>query len=254
MGLEMFSAPGSLGSSSFGETRLWRATHGNKLKNDMMRDSIKLWKELEQESGEELLIQFPVLTMGSMNNEDYLDVIKQFPGHPTMTPVEISENFPALQNIPADYEGILHCEGGIVKAKKALNAACDLAQYKYGAEVKFDSKVLKITSNSCTLENGETYTAKNIIICAGAYSKTFDKEKVSHKREIEYLVFDDVEGLPKGIIEFDSNGNEYYGMVDGEKLDRYKIGQFSTRSLENMVSYFNTRLPGKACSFRYIHP
>ena len=106
----MFSRPGSLGTSSFGETRLWRVTHGKEWKNKMMRAAITLWKELEKDSGEELLLKFPVLTMGSLKSQDYQEVSRQYLEHPKLLPNEITKMFPALQNIPEDYEGILHEE------------------------------------------------------------------------------------------------------------------------------------------------
>ena len=103
-------------------------------------------------------------------------------------------------------------------------------------------------------KNGETYYADNIVVSAGAYSKEFDPEKISHKREIEYHVFGSTEGLPGGIIEFDEFGNEFYGMVDGENLDHYKMGEFGPRSIKSMVDYFRNRLPDKFDKIKYIHP
>lgn len=108
LGLEMYSRPGSMGTSSFGETRLWRITHGSKFKNDMMKEALKLWKEMEELSGEKLTSQFPVLTMGSVHSRDFQNVVGQFPADVLMTPSEITEMFPALQNIPDDYKGLLN--------------------------------------------------------------------------------------------------------------------------------------------------
>jgi hypothetical protein len=61
----MNPASGFIGSSSFGETRLWRNSHGMKVKNDMMREAVELWKEVERESGQTFLLWTPVLTIGS---------------------------------------------------------------------------------------------------------------------------------------------------------------------------------------------
>ena len=49
LGIEQFSRPGAIGSSSFGVTRLWRTTHELKFRNDMMKDAKVLWKELEED-------------------------------------------------------------------------------------------------------------------------------------------------------------------------------------------------------------
>jgi len=69
----------------------------NKWKNDMMRDAVKMWKELEKESGTELIVQFPVLTMGSTQSKTYQDIADQFPNIPKLSPQNISEKFPALK-------------------------------------------------------------------------------------------------------------------------------------------------------------
>lgn len=55
LGIDMASKPGAIGTSSYGETRIWRVTHSEKIKNDMMRSSMELWKEIEDATGEELL-------------------------------------------------------------------------------------------------------------------------------------------------------------------------------------------------------
>ena len=69
----------------------------NKWKNDMMRDAVKMWKELEKESGTELIVQFPVLTMGSTQSKTYQDIADLFPNIPKLSPQNISEKFPALK-------------------------------------------------------------------------------------------------------------------------------------------------------------
>ena len=122
LGIEQFSRPGAIGSSSFGVTRLWRTTHEFKFRNDMMRDAIGLWKELEEESGEKLMHTFPVLTMGSVNAKFFKDILEQVPGQKLMSSVEISEMYPALKNIPAHYKGFVNSESGVLKARNALNA------------------------------------------------------------------------------------------------------------------------------------
>jgi hypothetical protein len=67
LGIEMAPKPGFIGTSSFGDTRLWRITHGQKIKNQMMKDALILWNQIEKESGYQLIVQTPVLTIGSDN-------------------------------------------------------------------------------------------------------------------------------------------------------------------------------------------
>jgi len=174
LGLEQFSKPGAIGSSSFGETRLWRTTHDMKFRNDMMKDALKEWKELEEESGEELLVHTPVLTLGSIHAQFFKDVLDQFPDKELMTPEEISKKFPALKNIPEDYKGFLHDECGIVRARKALLTTKAMAE-KHGAKLIFNTKVTKISKNEVQTEDGTTYRGKNVVVSCGAYTLPFTK-------------------------------------------------------------------------------
>ena len=220
----------------------------------MMRDAMKLWRDLEKETGEELLVQFPLLTMGSVDNEDFKLVAEQYPDATLLTPEEITTKFPALKNIPSDYKGMINEDCGIVRARKALDVVSKLAQDKYGAKLLFNTKVTNTTKNQVTTEDGTTYTGKHVVIAAGAYSNDFDEKKPSKRREIEYIVFDDPSDMPKGIIEFTNDGNEFYGMLDGDNLDRYKMGEFFQRTIASMAQYFRTRLPDKFDRIKYVHP
>jgi len=94
----------------------------------------------------------------------------------------------------------------------------------------------------------------NVVVSAGVYSKQFNQTQTCEKREIEYYVFDNIEGMPGGILEFDKNDNEYYGMLDGKNLDQFKIGEFAARNLNSMVKYLKDRLPDKFETILYVHP
>lgn len=162
LGIEQYSRPGHIGTSSFGETRLWRTTHDVKIRNDMMWDSLPLWKELEEESGEKLVLTFPVLTIGV--GKFFNDIIEQFPDAPLMTPEEITEQFPTLANIPSNYKGLLNQDGGIVKARLAMLSAKKLAEEKYGATLLFNTKVKNVKKDSVTTFDGTTYSAKSVVV------------------------------------------------------------------------------------------
>ena len=61
LGIEKAPKEGFIGTSSFGETRMWRESHMDKFKNDMMKDALPMWEELEKESGKELLSMHLIL-------------------------------------------------------------------------------------------------------------------------------------------------------------------------------------------------
>lgn len=164
LGLEQYTRPGSIGTSSYGETRLWRNTHPEKIRNDMMREAVPLWEELQEEAGVKLLYRLPVLTIGSVNSDFFKDVMVQFTPEDLMTPGEITEKYPALQNIPDDYKGILTDMGGIVKSRLALEAARKLSTEKYGATLIFNTKVKSVSKNQVITEDGTVYTADQVVV------------------------------------------------------------------------------------------
>ena len=61
LGIEQYSCPGSIGASSFGETRQWSAIYSSDLQNNMMWEAVKLWKQIEEESSEKLIYSLPFL-------------------------------------------------------------------------------------------------------------------------------------------------------------------------------------------------
>lgn len=254
LGIEQFSHPGAIGSSSFGVTRLWRTTHEFTFRNEMMKEAIGMWKELEKESGEKLMHQFPVLTMGSVNAKFFKDIVAQLPDVKLMTSEEISEMYPALKNIPSHYKGFVNTDSGVLKARKALETWRSLAEEKYGAKLLFNTKVSKFSKNEVQTQDGSTYTAKDVVIAWGAYSinMTTCHEK-QYKSDLEYYHFTDNTGLPKGIYEFDDKDNEFYGMVDGEDLGNYKMGLSFRRDIQEMLDYLRDRMPDKVDSIKYSH-
>ena len=72
-------------------------------------------------------------------------------------------------NVPSFLEGVLAPEAGVVKVKESLEAAKKLS-IEQGATLKYNTNVVAVDHKNCTvtLENGEVYKAKNIIVTCGA--------------------------------------------------------------------------------------
>ena len=71
-------------------------------------------------------------------------------------------------------------------------------------------------------------------------------------KDVGYAVFSDPSGLPDSFLEFDSNGNKYYGLLDGENLERYKMGVSGQASVDKIVEYYEKRIPEKIESVQYL--
>ena len=171
-----------------------------------------------------------------------------------MSPEEISEMYPALKNIPSHYKGFVNSDSGVLKSRNALNALKRLSEEKYGAKLLFNTKVTKFSKNEVEIQDGTTFTAKDVVIACGAYSinMTTCHEK-QYKSDLEYYHFSDNTGLPKGIYEFDDKDNEFYGMVDGEEFEGYKMGLSFRRDIQEMLDYLRDRMPDKVDTVKYSH-
>ena len=173
LGIEQFPCPGTFGSSSFGETRQWNAMHASEFNNSMMFKAVKMWKEIEDESGEKLIHSLPFLCMGTLENKSFKDIVDFHPKINLLNATQICEKFPGLKNIPSEYKGILTMDGGVIHAKKALDVCKNLAEMKYGAKLLFNTKVAKFFKSQVETTDGTTYTAKHVVMTCGVYSVNY---------------------------------------------------------------------------------
>ena len=62
----------------------------------------------------------------------------------------------------------------------------------------------------------------------------------------------DGSGLPGGFLEYDHNNQEYYGMVDGDKLEGYKMGVSRNGKVDRILEYYLKRIPDKVKFVKYL--
>ena len=75
LGLERNHASGALGSSSYGETRIYRILHDLEIHTRMMRDTLPLWKEIEEDSQTQLLTPGALLLFGDPTHPYFKKVL-----------------------------------------------------------------------------------------------------------------------------------------------------------------------------------
>ena len=81
VGFERNRTSGEMGTSSYGNTRIWRVTHDKVIKNDMMRESRQLWDEWEREAGletpeQKIVKPGGIINFGSTKNRYLREVIE----------------------------------------------------------------------------------------------------------------------------------------------------------------------------------
>jgi len=64
-----------MGTSSYGQTRIWRVSHDDYRYDDMMREALELWKEIEVKSGHKLIFKTGLLWAFPPTNPEFEAVI-----------------------------------------------------------------------------------------------------------------------------------------------------------------------------------
>uniref|UniRef100_A0A914QVB1 Sarcosine oxidasee (formaldehyde-forming) n=1 Tax=Panagrolaimus davidi TaxID=227884 RepID=A0A914QVB1_9BILA len=169
--IEQFAFDNNKGSSH-GGSRIFRFITGEKVFFSLIKDSLKEWKNLEKESGQEL--QCGYLWMGSHEgSEARAKSFKDF-GIPFeyLKGKEIGEKFPQFEFGP-EWAAILDPQGGALLADKCVSAVQRLAK-SHGAFLRDHEPVLRIEPYDDKVEvftSKNKYSAKKIIITAGPWLK-----------------------------------------------------------------------------------
>ena len=118
--------PGDVRASSGGETRLYRCAHGSEAEYTVMaRRARTLWRELEEESGEHLLLECGLAWFA--HREDGWEAASQHTLEAHGIPVERLDPASAARLYPS-FRGddlsfvLLEPEGGVLRAQRAVRA------------------------------------------------------------------------------------------------------------------------------------
>jgi len=150
------------GSSSFGDTRLFHHTPNFDMKNEMLEDSLEMWKEVENKSGKKIVHNSEILVFGDKNSRMIKDGVNELPAEQILTSEQITERYSAFENLPDNYAGFVTDKAGILKAKVALEAYKSLCEEK-GVELKYNTKIADVSKNEVKTEDGTIYSADNVV-------------------------------------------------------------------------------------------
>jgi N-methyl-L-tryptophan oxidase len=246
LGIDMNSKPGDAYTSSYGHTRLFNHTPGFKMRNDMLEDSLKIWKEIEEKSQTDIIHKSSLFFFGSKEDRMVKDAQKELPETSFLSSEKIAETYPAFENLPDDYVGFHIDKSGVIKCQVALNAYKDLCT-ENGIEMKFNTKVIEVSKNQVKTEDGTTYDADNVVVTTGPFTgedfKVDDPDLVSIEQE--FYEFTEHEGLPDMFIESGEFG-AFNGSIDQDDLKSFKIGMHQKANLEHVQKYLRHRLPSKS--------
>ena len=175
VGIEQFDIAHSLGSSG-GKTRLFRtACFEHPGLGVVSRHARDLWRELEDESGSEILTLTGGVMIGPSNSELILGSRAAAQAAGTLVTDlsygELAERFPAHINVDPTYVGLWDPNAGVVRPELGITSAIQSAS-SFGARVLTGTRVIKIEESGDGVEvttDGETLRARSVIVAAGPW-------------------------------------------------------------------------------------
>ncbi|GIY11965.1 peroxisomal sarcosine oxidase [Caerostris extrusa] len=148
---------------------------------EMMSHALRMWSELEVETGNKLMENIGFLCIAKSTNEarDYESIManmKRFcPESLDTTDPRIESLFSRLLNYDKIHAVLMDNSGGILRAQKAVLAVQALFRER-GGDQWDNCQVLKIEpvddeSVKLFLEPQKVVTAKSVVVCAGAWTQ-----------------------------------------------------------------------------------
>ena len=221
LGIDRFAPPHKFGSSH-GETRITRLACGEgAVYTQFARRSHEIWRELERETGEQLLVQNGLLVISGKGqrasahgNPVFLQssidaAVGNGVAHEVLSDAVLRQRFPAFNVADGDsayYElesGILFPENGV---RVQLQAAA-----RHGAQLNVNEVVERFETNKAGVEvvtNKATYTADKIVIAAGPWMPDFLPRPLAQRFTIRRQVL------------------LWFALKEGEPTERYKPDAF----------------------------
>jgi len=174
IGIDQYAPPHAWGSTH-GETRITRLAIGEGREYvPLARRSHELWRELERASGTELMTRTGIVILASPASKflrETREAARQYGiAHRDLTAAELRAGFPMFA-AGDDTVGYHEPEAGYVRPERAVAAQLALARAE-GARLRLGERVQRWTATArgvTVITSGATYTAGQLLLCAGAW-------------------------------------------------------------------------------------
>lgn len=184
--LEQFKLDHTLGSSN-GESRIIRYAYDHPAYIALVDAAFMMWHDLEQASGEQLLIKTGGLDFGRPNFPRFADTRAAMEAmnipFEVLSPAEVNARIPQLQ-LDDDMLGLYQADAGVLKASRCVIVQARLAQ-EMGADFIEDCRVQDIQAHNggVRLQTSQgDFSGSRLVICAGAWT-----ENLLHMLGVENL-------------------------------------------------------------------
>lgn len=176
IGIERFQ-PGHDRGSSHGESRAIRLGYSESPQYvPLLRRAYAYWRELEQLTGETLLLTSGILEMGMPGSRLVAGTLKASEqyglDHEVLSPREVQRRYPAIE-LPQDYSSVWQPDAGILRSD-AINALHIRHAIAQGAQVVTNARVLAIEPRgrrrATGPDDGRAIEAGSVVVCAGPWT------------------------------------------------------------------------------------
>ncbi|CAD7694659.1 unnamed protein product [Ostreobium quekettii] len=171
LGLDKFG-PGHKKGSSHGDTRIIRkAYHEHPSYVPLLKESTRLWRELEGETGQPLLHNTGCLSIGDACKPARDAAVKHGLDHVLLSGREVNRQYLGY-NLPDDMPALYEAGAGILESEKCIAAHCEVAK-SAGTELRWEDGMTAWKADGSgvqvTTTKGGTYLASRLVLCCGAW-------------------------------------------------------------------------------------
>ncbi|MER5394858.1 N-methyl-L-tryptophan oxidase [Saccharopolyspora sp. NPDC002686] len=231
LAFERFS-PGHDRGAVGGETRLFRLAYAEGHQYvPLLRDSLRLWRELEEEAGANILAQCGGLTIGDSGSDYIAGLLAN--ARDTDVPVavlstaEVAERYPQHGLLDGEI-AVLDEQAGYLRCEQAVLSATRVAE-RSGVEVLRYTEVTELVEDGDSVlvstADGSSYRVGQVVVAAGSWSARFLPDELagavqSRRVLLSWFGTDDIDAYRPDrfpIFIHHGGGRHVYGMptVDG---------------------------------------
>jgi sarcosine oxidase len=157
--------------SSHGSSRIFRYSYHDPERVRLAMASEPLWRELEDESGDELLAQIGGFDIGARMEEHAAALEAAGAGFEWLDASEVAERFPAL-SLAAGERALFQPDAGICHADRAWHAFARSAR-SAGADMREETTVLEVRTEgdgALAVTADGTFRAPIVVVTAGSWA------------------------------------------------------------------------------------
>lgn len=244
--------------SSHGASRVYRYSYRDPLYVGMMKEAMRLWRELEMDSGTELLVRTGGLDTGTSIDENANAMTTSGIKVEMLTGRRANERWPLLA-LPPDEEVLYQADGGIVLAERAWQTFIDGA-VGHGVELRVEERVaLQPEGSSVTVVGLGPQRFDSVVVTAGGWAKgilTSCGIHIPTRPTRETVAFFEMEGVPPTLVHWAAPS--LYALADpgrgikvgehiaGPTTDPDAEGDVNRASVQRITEWVRARYPGAA--------